>query len=264
MKKVVLMGVPHHNNLGDNAIALAEKEFIKDFFPEYDYYEISEETIDKCVYKVIDYIAKDSLIFLHGGGNFGDEYLYVEEGRRKVIELFPDNKVIQTPDIVTYLNKSDNETKREGLLFMLRNDVERVTTDEQTEYLEKIAEKYFSKIDYKDIARGAPILAKDREQKLDEMFSRCRHAQLIITDRLHGMIFAAITSTPCIALKSYNHKITSSKDNFKHLEYIRYIEDVKDVEEQIKYLLNTKFEPYDNEFAKKRFIKVIKEEIKIE
>ena len=135
---------------------------------------------------------------------------------------------------------------------MLRNDVERVTTDEQTEYLEKIAEKYFSKIDYKDIARGAPILAKDREQKLDEMFSRCRHAQLIITDRLHGMIFAAITSTPCIALKSYNHKITSSKDNFKHLE------------EQIKYLLNTKFEPYDNEFAKKRFIKVIKEEIKIE
>lgn len=318
MKKVVLMGVPHHNNLGDNAIALAEKEFIKDFFPEYDYYEISEETIDKCVYKVIDYIAKDSLIFLHGGGNFGDEYLYVEEGRRKVIELFPentiilfpqtmffsetkqgkeelekskkiyskhkklillaresvsyelmkkefpDNKVIQTPDIVTYLNKSDNETKREGLLFMLRNDVERVTTDEQTEYLEKIAEKYFSKIDYKDIVRGAPILAKDREQKLDEMFSRCRHAQLIITDRLHGMIFAAITSTPCIALKSYNHKITSSKDNFKHLEYIRYIEDVKDVEEQIKYLLNTKFEPYDNEFAKKRFIKVIKEEIKIE
>lgn len=90
MKKVVLMGVPHHNNLGDNAIALAEKEFIKDFFPEYDYYEISEETIDKCVYKVIDYIAKDSLIFLHGGGNFGDEYLYVEEGRRKVIELFPE------------------------------------------------------------------------------------------------------------------------------------------------------------------------------
>ena len=177
---------------------------------------------------------------------------------------FPDNKVIQTPDIVTYLSKSDNETKREGLLFILRNDVERVTTDEQTEYVEKTAKKYFSKIDYKDIARGAPILAKDREQKLDEMFSRCRHAQLIITDRLHGMIFAAITSTPCIALKSYNHKITSSKDNFKHLGYIRYIEDVKDVEEQIKYLLNTKFEPYDNEFAKKRFIKVIKEEIKIE
>ena len=36
MKKVVLMGVPHHNNLGDNAIAYAEKKFIKDYLPEYD------------------------------------------------------------------------------------------------------------------------------------------------------------------------------------------------------------------------------------
>ena len=107
MKKVVLMGVPHHNNLGDNAIALAEKEFIKDFFPEYDYYEISEETIDKCVYKVIDYIAKDSLIFLHGGGNFGDEYLYVEEGRRKVIELFPENTIILFPQTMFF-----SETKQ--------------------------------------------------------------------------------------------------------------------------------------------------------
>ena len=318
MKKVVLMGVPHHNNLGDNAIAYSEKKFIQDFLPEYKYYELSEETIDKCIYKVINYIDNDTLIFLHGGGNLGDEYLYIEESRRKVIELFPENtiilfpqtmffsetkqgkeelekskkiyskhkkliilaresisyelmkkefpnnKVIQTPDIVTYLNKTDTKVKRDGLLFILRNDIERAITDEETEYLENIAKKYFNKIDYKDIARGKPILAKDRDKKLEEIFDRCRRAQLIITDRLHGMIFSAITSTPCIALKSYNHKITSSKDNFKHLGYIRYIEDVKDVEEQIEYLLNTKFEPYDNEFAKNQFIKVIKEEIKIE
>ena len=107
MKKVVLMGVPHHNNLGDNAIAYAEKKFIKDYLPEYDYYEISEETIDKCVYKVIDYIDKDSLIFLHGGGNFGDEYLYVEEGRRKVIELFPENTIILFPQTMFF-----SETKQ--------------------------------------------------------------------------------------------------------------------------------------------------------
>ena len=107
MKKVVLMGVPHHNNLGDNAIAFAEKEFIKEVLPEYNYYEISEETIDKCVYKVIDYIDQDSLIFLHGGGNFGDEYLYVEDGRRKVIELFPENTIILFPQTMFF-----SETKQ--------------------------------------------------------------------------------------------------------------------------------------------------------
>ena len=29
MKKAVLMGVPHHNNLGDHAIVLAEREYIE-------------------------------------------------------------------------------------------------------------------------------------------------------------------------------------------------------------------------------------------
>ena len=47
MKKAVLMGVPHHNNLGDHAIVLAEREYIEDNFKEYQYYEVSEETAEK-------------------------------------------------------------------------------------------------------------------------------------------------------------------------------------------------------------------------
>ena len=33
MKKVILCGVPHHSNLGDHAIYIAEKELIKEKFP---------------------------------------------------------------------------------------------------------------------------------------------------------------------------------------------------------------------------------------
>ena len=44
MKKVVLMGVPHHNNLGDHAIVLAEREYIEDNFKEYEYYEVDKRT----------------------------------------------------------------------------------------------------------------------------------------------------------------------------------------------------------------------------
>ena len=36
MKKVILCGVPHHSNLGDHAIYIAEKELIKEKFPEYE------------------------------------------------------------------------------------------------------------------------------------------------------------------------------------------------------------------------------------
>ena len=79
MKKAVLIGVPHHNNLGDHAIVLAEREYIEDNFKEYQYYEVSEETAEKCLEKVEKHIHPEDILFLHGGGNLGDEYLYVEE-----------------------------------------------------------------------------------------------------------------------------------------------------------------------------------------
>ena len=49
MKKAVLIGVPHHNNLGDHAITIAERKYLKDNFKEYKYYEISEETLNLCL-----------------------------------------------------------------------------------------------------------------------------------------------------------------------------------------------------------------------
>ncbi|MFB8735822.1 polysaccharide pyruvyl transferase family protein [Bacillus sp. SL00103] len=32
-------------------------------------------------------------------------------------------------------------------------------------------------------------------------------AQVVVTDRLHGMIFCAITKTPCVVLRSFDHKV---------------------------------------------------------
>ena len=318
MRKVILMGVPHHNNLGDSAIALAERQFIKANFPMEQYYEISEETLEKCIDKVREYVKEGDIIFLHGGGNLGDEYLYIEEARRKVIEIFPNNeiiifpqtmhfsetdkgreelekskkiygkhkkltvvarekvsyeemkkqfkynRVIQTTDMVTYLNETREEKKREGILLILRNDIERNLNPEQMSRLEQIIKKYFKKIEYNDTAKGEPIKENERKQKLEEMFAKYRQAQLVITDRLHGMIFAAITSTPCIAFKNYNHKIEATYETLKHLGYIKYAHNVEEVEKQIPYLLNTEFEEYNNDFAIKSLQKIVEGEKEIE
>ena len=104
MKKAVLIGVPHHNNLGDHAIVLAEREYIEDNFKEYQYYEVSEETAEKCLEKVKKHIHPEDILFLHGGGNLGDEYLYVEEARRKVVQLFPNNIIIFFPQTMHFSN----------------------------------------------------------------------------------------------------------------------------------------------------------------
>ncbi len=261
MKKAVLIGVPHHNNLGDHAIVLAEREYIEDNFKEYQYYEVSEETAEKCLEKVEKHIHPEDILFLHGGGNLGDEYLYVEEARRKVVQLFPnniiiffpqtmhfsntekgkrelnksreiyanhkklvmvareevsyqtmkkefyENNVIKTPDIVTYLNKNGIDQKRDGALLILRSDIEANLDDEKIRQIEQTTLKYFKDVVYDDTAKGPGILSKYREEKIEEMLKKYRKCQLVITDRLHGMIFATITSTPCIALGNYNHKI---------------------------------------------------------
>lgn len=317
MKKAVLIGVPHHNNLGDHAIVLAEREYIEDNFKEYQYYEVSEETAEKCLEKVEKHIHPEDILFLHGGGNLGDEYLYVEEARRKVVQLFPnniiiffpqtmhfsntekgkrelnksreiyanhkklvmvareevsyqtmkkefyENNVIKTPDIVTYLNKNEIDQKRDGALLILRSDIEANLDEQKIKQIEQITRKYLKNVVYDDTAKGPGILSKYREEKIEEMLIKYRKCQLVITDRLHGMIFAVITSTPCIALGNYNHKIKSCSETLEHLGYIKYVDNVEEIEENIKYLMSNEFEKYDNKFAIEQFKQIKEEAIKL-
>ena len=43
---------------------------------------------------------------------------------------------------------------------------------------------------------------------------RFARRQVVVTDRLHGMIFSAVTGTPCVVLSSYNHKIQEYYEAF--------------------------------------------------
>lgn len=315
MKRAILFGVPHHSNLGDHAIAIAEKKIIETEFSEYLYREIAEENIHKCLDKIKPYINNQDIIFLHGGGNLGNEYLFTESGRRKIIETFPNNKIILFPqtmffednehgrkeleiskkvynshdriffmareeisykimkkefktdnifltqDIVTILQESNQKTHREGLLFIIRKDTESKVETEFIEQIKKIGEKIYSKIEFTDTAKGGYIYENQRKNALNEMLDKYRSSELVITDRLHGMIFAVITGTPCIAIGNYNHKIEASAKWFKDLPYIHYIsnnEKLEDVEKYMKNSKNTQKYLYSNEKSLKIFEDVFK------
>ena len=57
MNNILLFGIPHHDNLGDSAIAIAEKEIIKKIFPNYKYRYILEsgQLHPKTVNEMIDF-----------------------------------------------------------------------------------------------------------------------------------------------------------------------------------------------------------------
>ena len=313
MNNVLLFGVPHHDNLGDSAIAIAEKKIIQMFFNDYKFRYISEETTDKCLPKVIPFVDNNDIIMFHGGGNLGNQYLYVENSRRNVIKAFPNNtifsfpqtiffsndedgkrefeitkqiynnhnhlilmardqisydimkknfpnnKVFLTPDIVTILDETTSENNRNGVLFIIRNDVESATELSKYEKIAKICKKYYSNINFSDTAINENILSHQKEEKLQIMLNKYRNSELVITDRLHGMIFAAITGTPCIAFDNYNHKIRSTSEWFSELNYIKFIDSstsFDNIEKNILELKKLKYNNYDNSKYLKIFEKV--------
>lgn len=48
-----------------------------------------------------------------------------------------------------------------------------------------------------------------------EQLIKFAKSKVIVTDRLHGLIFALITNTPCIVISSYNQKLKEFTDMLK-------------------------------------------------
>lgn len=91
----VLLDLPYYDNIGDTLIWEGTKEFLKTL-----------------PYKCLYYASKDSfqyqklsssvIILLQGGGNFGDLYRQHSAFRKKIIALYPNNKIIILPQSVFY------------------------------------------------------------------------------------------------------------------------------------------------------------------
>lgn len=145
--------------------------------------------------------------------------------------LYPQANVILTPDIVLSLPPQIFQKCRNGILLCFRDDQEKSVTENAINELQNNLEKkgypctITSMIYYKCIVAG--MWEKVVKEKMEEIAS----AKLLITDRLHGMIFAALTQTPCIVLSNNNHKVTGVYQWIKDLSYIRFAESTIEAED---------------------------------
>ncbi|MGE7587284.1 polysaccharide pyruvyl transferase family protein [Peribacillus sp. NPDC101480] len=172
---------------------------------------------------------------------------------------FENNKVILTPDIVLYLNETIPKRNREGALALIRSDVEGVLSSDEKEKIFALL-----KVNYKSVNKSDTLINRDVprqkvSEELSDLFEMIKKAELIITDRLHGMVFAAITSTPCIVLSNYNHKIKSQYEWIMNLNYIKFLDDINDIEHAIDNLKNADGIDYNNEYVKSHYQQIINE-----
>ena len=303
-KIIYMIDTPQYRNLGDHAIAEAQKSFFKKYFPEYEIYEIEIDRFERKYHDLKKKVKKDDLIVFIGGGNFGIEYFILELHRRKIIKefknkiiLFPqtlyfgysniglrelkktiklyssntnlmmfarekysynimknnfENQIYLFPDIVLF-EKYEDSIKREDCLICMRNDLEKgISSNTQNKIIDLVSKN--NKIIYNDTVIANNVLKENRVEELNKILEKIGNSKLVITDRLHGMIFSAITNTPCIVFGNYNYKVRGVYETWlKDINYIYFCTNFNDFEKKLNLLYTIKKKDvvkFDKEFEK--------------
>lgn len=91
----VLWDLPYHANIGDQLIWEGEEQFLRTL----PYKCLERRSIH--TYQKHD-LDKNTVILLHGGGNFGDVWEHYELFRKRIIQDYPENPIILFPQTVHY------------------------------------------------------------------------------------------------------------------------------------------------------------------
>lgn len=279
----LLLQVPEHGNIGDQAITLAEEQWLERL--KLEYFEVPAESTDG---KEFTYAEASTYqkVLVHGGGFLGSLWPVEEYRFRRILEAFKKQRVIVFPQTITFDMKTDQgrsffeeskkaytshpnltifvrETKslqfmreymptvdvrlvpdcvttldvqdynydRTGILLCLRSDKEKNISNKGTDDIYKlVSEKYPSeKISFTDTVVPYEFEKGRCQEEVEAKLREFAHSKLVITDRLHGMVFAALTGTPCIAIGNSNGKVRGVYQWIKDKNaYVKYVDELSD------------------------------------
>lgn len=287
----LLIDTPEHANIGDQAIALAERQLLDEWFGPKSYFEVTANQIDGFE-KFLEKVSPVSqIVLVHGGGFLGTLWPNEEHRFRRIIDAFESHRVVVfpqtvtfdcsthegemlfqgsvaswgahpdlticcrerkseslisesfpgveallTPDVVLGLKAPAPEAERRGVLFCMRSDRERVLDDATVGSLRDVVEGSIpgEPITYTDTVINRRVSPGRREREVFAKLIEFSRARLVVTDRLHGMVFAAITGTPCVALDNSNGKVGRVYEWISQLTYVRFCRNVAEATEAIR------------------------------
>lgn len=156
------------------------------------------------------------------------------------------NNVKLIPDMVFSLNKCKPNPLRDGAILCLRNDLEKTLSKEEDLLIYNQVHQIFGdKITTTDMCVGHNVSVANRETELNQKFELFRNAELVITDRLHCMIFCVITGTPCIVVNSKSPKVIGCYEWVKDFECIKFADNLSDIIDLYNSIPKKEFN-YDN------------------
>ena len=281
---IILINTPTHGNIGDQAIAAAELEFIHRIISNKKVFVITESEWRFHKHLIKKCITKKQLILIHGGGYIGTLWENEANAAFEIMLLFPDNNKILMPQTAYYDNPSRYENDKElfkkirninvfsrdeqsykvfteelglpydrvylvpdivttyrlpknikckrsvDLLFVMRSDIEKVTDTEILSEIMGFAQKSHLTFKITDMFEKSffyPLRNYFIHNKIQEFAA----AKCVITDRLHGMYFSAITGTPCIALDNVSKKVSGGHMWLKKYCQINFVKNETELKE---------------------------------
>lgn len=159
--------------------------------------------------------------------------------------LFPRCRVALTPDIALSLRPEIPTVEREGVGICLRGDLESRVTPEEFTRITAACREYGGSVKHFDTCLADSIPAAQREAALRQIWGKFAGCRLVVTDRLHGVVFAAITGTPCVAVGNYNHKVRGICEWIADLGYIRFVDRAADIPDVLPSMPEGGTFPYD-------------------
>lgn len=116
-------------------------------------------------------------------------------------------EVFLLPDM-GLLKRNENNSKYTNIaLYCFRNDREQIYEDKLYSELRKIIKESNLIIENTSTVLDHAIPLWKRSNELKKTKRKFGSASVVITDRLHGMVFAVITGSKCIALDNKTHKV---------------------------------------------------------
>ncbi len=160
------------------------------------------------------------------------------------------------PDIVTYMKYEGNGVKNNKVILCLRKDKEKVFHEEHlNSIVESLKKRNFDVVNVDTVIRGK-VSKEIRKQTVQKKLNEFASGRLVITDRLHGMLFSAIAGTPCIAVDNISQKVSGVFQWIQYLDYVRCVREEELGDELIEEMLNVQGDCYSNVELQGKFTKM--------
>ena len=285
--KVILLNTPSHDNLGDHAIAYAEKCWLENDM-NFHVVDIPGELYRKFHTVIRRFITEQDILAISGGGYLGTLWEYEEALVEQIISEYPNNKIVIFPqsvffssdeagnlalqransifsahsklsicvrekisycfmmehfpqcnvilstDMALYLRRQTHtmlrpNIERSGIMICLKSDKESVLSEKERSYIRQYAENLDAHVAKADTVTGYNIDIPDRYIEISKKLNEFASFRLVITDRLHGIIFSVLTNTPCIALGGVSHKNKGICDDLSKLGNVIFVEHAEEL-----------------------------------